>query len=70
MAPEDQVETCEDAVATVADSQFDPGTVVGGPDRVTVYDEGYAEFDCRDNGAVVLVRTGDGWRVQVPYCTD
>jgi hypothetical protein len=65
------VESCEAAVSLLPDTRFDGGSVLADEEHVTLGSSGNsAEVDCRGTGAFLLVRTGDGWRVRVPYCTD
>ncbi len=65
-----EIDSCEDAVAAVGETEFSTDTVDPAPENVTLYENGSAELYCRHRGAWLLNHTEDGWRVGAPYCVD
>lgn len=65
-----EVDSCEEAVAAVGETEFSPGIVDPAPENVILHEDGSAELDCRHRGAFLLNHTEDGWRIGAPYCVD
>jgi hypothetical protein len=62
------VADCAAAVPAAESAGYDPGDFRIKPADVSAGAEG-AEADCDLEGAFILERTDDGWRVDVPFCS-
>lgn len=60
---------CPAAVPAAGSAGYDPGDFRIRPADVSAGAEG-AEADCDLEGAFILVRTDEGWRVDVPFCSN
>jgi hypothetical protein len=61
------VADCAAAVPAAESAGYDPGDFRITPGDVAI-DGDAAEARCDLDGAFMLERTGEGWRVDVPYC--